>query len=219
MNLAPYHLVLPEVAGRVVIEAGTNEGAGAALFAKTAREVHAFDRSAEAIAAARARYQAPNLHFTVHDARELFPVAEGTADVVFSSEMIEHLTEGRTFIANAARALKPGGVLYVKTPNDAYNRLENRLNPHHTNPYDEARLRRELKERFTSVVIEGMTYHVDLVTRMEERPATVPPEEQPYCFGDPIDIDRVMVVTMRVTPQRIAAATEPPEYLFAKAAR
>src|SRR5262249_14467670 len=180
MNLAPYHLVLPEVQRKVVIDAGTNEGAGAALFAKRAREVFAYDRSDDAIAAASARHQAPNLHFAVHDVHQPFPVADGSVDVVFTSEMVEHLNEGRTFFANAAKALKPGGTLIVKTPNDAYNRLENRLNPHHTNPYDEPLLRRELEERFKSVIVEGMTYKIDLPPRMEDRPERMPPAHHPH---------------------------------------
>ena len=220
MNLAPYHLVLDEVAGRTVVEAGCNEGYGAALLARRAAQVHAFDLSSEAIAAARARHALSNLTFAVHDVATPFPLPDASADLVFSSETIEHLREGRGFIAAAAKVLKPDGCLVIKTPNDAYNRLENRMNPYHTNPYDEGRLRAELAEAFQSVAIEGITYQTDLVSAPEDRPEPAPPEARDYRFGDPIEIDRVLVTRMVVTPRRVpAGADEVPEYLFARASR
>jgi 2-polyprenyl-3-methyl-5-hydroxy-6-metoxy-1,4-benzoquinol methylase len=218
MNLAPYHLVLDDAEGRVVVEAGCNEGYGAALLARRAREVHAFDVSEAAIASAKRHHARPNVTFAVHDVSQSFPLPDASADVVFSSETIEHLREGRGFIAAAARVLKPDGRLIVKTPNDAYNRLENRLNPFHTNPYDAARLRAELEEAFESVTIEGLTYRTDLVTAPEDRPEPAPPEARDYRFGDPIEIDRVLVTRMVVTPRRVTAGEEP-EYLFARATR
>ena len=218
VNLIPYHLALPEVRDRVVIEAGANEGAGAALFASVARQVHAFDVSADAIAAARARHELPNLTFAVHDATRPFPVPDGTAHVVFASEVIEHLADGAAFLAAAERALAPGGVLILKTPNVAYNRWENHLNPHHVNPYDAARLRRELERRFERVTIEGFTFDLALATATEDRPDPAPPERMPYLFGDPVAVDRVLVTRMSVTPRRVSEGEEP-EYLFARAVK
>ncbi|MBI1798048.1 MAG: class I SAM-dependent methyltransferase [Candidatus Eisenbacteria bacterium] len=218
MNLAPYHLVLDEAADRVVVEAGCNEGYGAALLARRARQVHAFDVSEAAIAAARRHYARANVTFAVHDVSLPFPLADASVDLVFSSETIEHLREGRGFIAAAARVLKPDGTLVIKTPNDAYNRLENRLNPFHTNPYDARRLRAELEAAFERVAIEGITYRTDLVTAPEDRPEPAPPEARDYRFGDPIEVDRVLVTRMVVTP-RCVAGNEVPEYLFARASR
>lgn len=218
MNLIPYHLALPDVAGRVVVEAGANEGAGAALFARHAREVHAFDVSAEAIAVANRRPRPPNLHFSVHDATRPFPLPDGSAGVVFASEVIEHLADGRAFLDHAARVLEPGGRLILKTPNVAYNRYENRMNVHHVNPYDAGRLRRQLEERFDRVEIEGLTYRIGLATSAEDRPDAAAPEDAPYAFGDPVVVDRVLVTRLTVTPVRVAPGGVP-EFLFARATR
>ena len=218
VNLIPYHLALADVAGRVVVEAGCNEGSGSALLATRARTVVAFDRSPEAISVAQARRALPNLSFVVHDATRPFPVEDGSADVVFASEVIEHLADGRAFLQAAARALRPGGLLLLKTPNDAWNRLENRLNPYHVNPYDERRLSRELAGEFESVAISGLTFDVTIRTAPEDRGDAPAPEAVPYVFGEPVVIDRVLVTRMAVTPR-----FEPPgsvgEYLFARAVR
>jgi len=220
VNLAAYHLALPDIAGKVVVDAGTNEGAGAALFARHAARVVAFDVSTDGVAAARARYVRPNLEFHVHDASRSFPIPDGGADVVFSSEVIEHLRDGDAFLRAASRALKPGGLLLLKTPNDDYNRFENRLNPHHVSPYTANRLRVAVQARFEGVDVSGLTYDVAIDRETEERPDALPPEEVPYRFGDPIVVDRCILLRMRVNPRRVEIpGPEVPEFLWVRAVR
>jgi len=220
VNLAAYHLALPDVTGKIVVDAGTNEGAGAALFARHAARVVAFDVSSQGIEAARARHFLPNLEFHVHDATRPFPIVEGLADVVFSSEVIEHLSDGGAFLMAAARALKPGGLLLLKTPNDDFNRYENRLNPHHVNPYSASRLRASVQVNFEAVQLSGLTYDISIDREAEERPDPLPPEDRPYRFGDPIVVDRRVVLRMTVTPRRVSIpGPEVSEYLWVRATR
>lgn len=219
VNLIPHHLALPEMEGRSVVDVGTNEGDGAALFATLARDVCGLDRSEDAIRVARERHRAPNLRYLVHDASTPLPFPDRSIDVVFSSEVIEHLPTGEPLLASAAMALGPRGVLFLKTPNDDYNRLENRLNPHHVNSYTARRLEAELRRHFTDVSIEGITYDVTLDAAPEPMPdGGEDPIRRPYRFGDPIRIDRAVVVRMSVTPRRIPdLEREVPEYLWARA--
>jgi SAM-dependent methyltransferase len=219
VNLIPYHLALPDVEGRAVVDVGTNEGDGAALLATRARDVSGLDRSEEAIRVARERHRAPNLRFLVHDAGTALPFADGSIGVVFSSEVIEHLRSGGPLIASAARVLEPGGLLRIKTPNDDYNRLENRLNPHHVNPYTARRLESELRRHFRDVRIEGITNDLELAATSETMPeGPADPIRHPYRFGDPIRIDRAVVVRLRITPRLIPnLRDEVPEYLWALA--
>jgi SAM-dependent methyltransferase len=53
------------------------------------------------------------------------PFADGVADVVLMSEVIEHLVDPDTALDECRRILRPGGTLVVSTPNLAawYNRL------------------------------------------------------------------------------------------------
>jgi len=46
------------------------------------------------------------------------PIAENSLDVVVASEIIEHVSDPKLFIAKLLRALKPGGKLIISTPYD-----------------------------------------------------------------------------------------------------
>jgi SAM-dependent methyltransferase len=218
VNLAAYHLALADVAGRVVVDVGTNEGAGAALLATKARQVVALDVSPQSIAAAGARYRLPNLEFHVHDAIRPYPLPAGGADVVFSSEVIEHVADGPAFIRAAGAALGGDGILLLNTPNYDFNRFENRLNVHHVNPYNDSRLRSELEVEFERVEILGLTYDAAIDRSREVRPDPLPPEAMPYSFGDPIVVDRYLALRLRITPRWVPlGGPEPPEYLWVRA--
>src|SRR2546422_258717 len=85
--------------------------------------------------------------------------------------------------SRTARALRPGGCRIVKTPNYDYNRLENRLNPFHVNPYVARRLRSELSAVFERVELSGLVFREEVDTVLEERPDPLSPERMPYRFG------------------------------------
>jgi ubiquinone/menaquinone biosynthesis C-methylase UbiE len=51
------------------------------------------------------------------------PLADASADVVYTSHMVEHMTrdEARQFLAEARRVLRPGGVLRIAVPDIDYH--------------------------------------------------------------------------------------------------
>ena len=153
-----YEAVAPRCRDAVVIEAGCGEGYGADLLAGVARRVLALDYDAPAVAHVARRYP------RVVAARAnlvMLPVATGTADVVVSLQVIEHLWEQERFLAECRRVLRPGGTLIVSTP----NRLtfspgrDTPLNPFHTRELAGAELARLVAGAgFTDVEVAGLDH-------------------------------------------------------------
>jgi SAM-dependent methyltransferase len=54
----------------------------------------------------------------LHDLRKPFPWADSTADVIYSSHTLEHLSreDGLNFLKESFRVLKPGGVIRILVP-------------------------------------------------------------------------------------------------------
>jgi SAM-dependent methyltransferase len=77
------------------------------------------------------------------------------ADVVLSMETIEHLVDYFTYIENAIRMMKPGGVFVVGTPNRTltYERYPERrhMDPSHVQEFTTLSLGRVLESYFESV--------------------------------------------------------------------
>jgi SAM-dependent methyltransferase len=59
----------------------------------------------------------PRVHFVRHDVADPLPYPDGHFDYVFSIEGIEHLESPWTFAKELCRVLKPGGRLFLSTPN------------------------------------------------------------------------------------------------------
>lgn len=60
------------------------------------------------------------IDYLKHDVSTGLPYADGTFDVVNSSEVIEHLTDTEDFLQECYRVLKPGGRIVISTPNLHY---------------------------------------------------------------------------------------------------
>ena len=57
------------------------------------------------------------VQFRQHDARNPLPYPDGHFDYAFSIEGLEHFDSPFTFVAELCRVVKPGGRLYLTTPN------------------------------------------------------------------------------------------------------
>ena len=115
--------VLRDVAGpAVIIDVGCGDGSALAVAAgqNPGHRFAGVDWSSGALRQARA------LGLTVlrGGVAPGLPVADGAADVVIMSELIEHLVDPDGAVAEVRRVLRPGGSLLLSTPNLAawYNR-------------------------------------------------------------------------------------------------
>lgn len=128
---AAYATLAPHCADAVVLEAGCGEGYGADLLAGVADRVIAVDYDEPATRHIRGRYPAVDV---LRANLAVLPIRSATVDVVVNFQVIEHLWDQETFLAECFRALRPGGRLLITTP----NRLtfsagrDTPLNPYHT---------------------------------------------------------------------------------------
>ena len=119
-----YQLVLEylgPVVGKTVLEIASGRGGFSALLASRGATVFGADFSAAAIRIARQKVRTDDGHsarisFSQADAHHL-PFADTVFDFVISCETIEHLTYPIAALREMARVCKPGGLLYLTTPN------------------------------------------------------------------------------------------------------
>lgn len=64
-----------------------------------------------------------------------FPVEENSVDIAMSLAVIEHLREPENFISEIFRCLKPGGLIYLSTPNFQLDWKNFYNDPTHVRPY------------------------------------------------------------------------------------
>jgi 2-polyprenyl-3-methyl-5-hydroxy-6-metoxy-1,4-benzoquinol methylase len=96
-----------------VLDVGCYDGWYSEVFLKNDNEVHGIDASSAAIAKANER----GIQAKVADLEKAFPYPDNTFDAVFGGEIIEHLYDTDFFVQECFRVLKPGGKLYITTPN------------------------------------------------------------------------------------------------------
>jgi SAM-dependent methyltransferase len=104
-----------------VLDIGCNRGSIEALFHRNYPEiadvtrVEGIDVSAAAIAQAN-ELGLPNCNFGVYDGSVL-PYPDECFDLVIMVEVIEHVLEKEQLLAEIRRTLRPGGKLFLTTPN------------------------------------------------------------------------------------------------------
>lgn len=116
--------------GKRVLDIASGEGYGSALLAQGAINVVGVDIAADAVAHAKAMYQADNLEFKIGSCAAI-PLPDHSVDIVVSFETIEHHYEHDAMMREIKRVLVPGGLLVISSP----DRLEYSDKPGYNNPY------------------------------------------------------------------------------------
>lgn len=160
MTEATYDWAGQNTVGRDVLDFGCGSGWGAARLASTARRVLGVDVDGDAVAYARSRYEAPNLTFELTSNGLAF---DADFDAVVSIQVLEHVPDPDAYLAAASRALRPGGAIFLATPNRATRlyRFQKPWNPWHLNEWDRAGLQALIARHFGDLEIFDMTGDVD----------------------------------------------------------
>lgn len=110
-------MVLQEapVAGRRVLDAGCGLGLYMARLAAQGAIVHGIELEDERARAARV--VSPQ---AIQASAEALPYPDESFDLVFSNEVLEHVTSDRQAVREAVRVLAPGGRLALFVPNRLY---------------------------------------------------------------------------------------------------
>jgi SAM-dependent methyltransferase len=144
-----------------VLEVGCGSAALAAALARRRANVVASDVSLRWLVLAQKRLadEATEGVDLVACAAEALPFPDESFDIVAASDVVEHVEDVGRFVADCARVLRPGGLLFLATP----NRYSLGLEPHVRLP-GVGYLPRPLAERYVEAA-RGTTYdHVHLLS-------------------------------------------------------
>jgi SAM-dependent methyltransferase len=103
------------------LDLGCGDGAFTAELAGAGATAVGVDVAAAAIARAQARH--PGLEFRLAPIDGPLPFADGSFDVVWCSEVIEHVADTARWLSELRRVLVPAGRLLLSTPNHGRVRL------------------------------------------------------------------------------------------------
>jgi malonyl-CoA O-methyltransferase len=97
---------------RDVLELGCGTGKNTVWLAERARRVTAMDFSPGMLEVARTRVPPDRVTIVQHDVRERWPIDGASVDVVVANLILEHLQDVAAIFREAARVLRPGGLMY-----------------------------------------------------------------------------------------------------------
>jgi 2-polyprenyl-3-methyl-5-hydroxy-6-metoxy-1,4-benzoquinol methylase len=114
-KLKMLELIKGETGGRI-LDIGCGSGVISEILHKSGFEVIGFDISFVALS----EYKKLGFDGLISNAEYSLPFKKNVFDAVWMSEVIEHIVDFQALLMETARVLKPGGKLYLTTPNSIF---------------------------------------------------------------------------------------------------
>lgn len=135
-HLSIYYFALSQALNKQVFDAGCGSGYGSFYIAEHGAEfVEGVDISAIAIEFDRKHFKRDNLHFQVMSLEDINQFPDQEFDLIYTSNVLEHVPEVSKFFAHSTRLLKQDGQMIIAVPPvvDDNSRQININNPYHLN--------------------------------------------------------------------------------------
>jgi 2-polyprenyl-3-methyl-5-hydroxy-6-metoxy-1,4-benzoquinol methylase len=101
---------------RTVLDLGCGNGRASRMLADAGKRVVGLDIASAALRKAAAVGASGSVCYVEGSCEAQFPFRAESIDAIYCAEVIEHLVDPQTTLAECRRVLRPGGTLFVSTP-------------------------------------------------------------------------------------------------------
>lgn len=217
-HLSIYHFALQFCQHSKVLDAGSGAGYGSAYLAQYGAEaVWGLDASQKAIDFSRDFFPLYNLHFQQMDLGNIVGFPENFFDLLYSSNVLEHIYDIHRFFHQASQLLTHNGTAIIAVPpitNHALRQL-NIENPYHLNIWTPKQWLHTLQHYFEEVHIHSHTtsrddYHGNFFntpqeTTLSEKDFSFPQIDLKHLYCNNI----LTVVFVAHKPRKYPSITQP----------
>jgi 2-polyprenyl-3-methyl-5-hydroxy-6-metoxy-1,4-benzoquinol methylase len=156
-HLSVYNFAVQFCQGRTVLDAGSGSGYGSAYLAeKGAKQVVGIEVDADAVQFSKQVFgKTPNLSYRQMNLEKIQGFKQDEFDVIFSSNVLEHVPDVHAFFRKAVQILNSSGKMVLAVPeiqDDMVKVIANLNNPFHVNIWTMKQWQHVLEQYFEEVI-------------------------------------------------------------------